>query len=112
MHHKHNGFHLIEVVISVALIAILVQLASPRYNHTRVKINKLNMLAKLNDIQFTLNQCYAKYGSYIACKQNGVEVSTDGYLITALGADSELDCYRWTLNDQQGYMFITSWGRK
>lgn len=99
MRSNNSGFHLIEVVISVALIAILVQLASPRFTQAQEKSNQLNMLARLSQMQLSLEYCYAKENSYLACKDmDGIEASSQLYTITLLSPLNQTPCYRWVVN--------------
>lgn len=113
MRAKNSGFHLIEVVISVAVIAILVQLASPRYNQAQEKSNQLNILAKISETQLALEYCHAKVNSYVACKdEDGVEATRQSYTITVVSPLAETPCYRWVMNEKNNLQVYGRDGRE
>ena len=62
---KHSaGFTLIELMIVVAIIAILTAIAYPAYNKYVLRSRRSDAYAALNQWQAVMERCYAQYFSY------------------------------------------------
>lgn len=61
---KAKGFTLIELMIVVAIIAIISAIAVPSYQDSVRKGNRADGLAAITDTAQRLERCYTSYGSY------------------------------------------------
>ncbi len=61
---KLVGFTLIEVLIVVAIIALLASLTLPSYRHSMQQSKRLDAIAALLDLQLTQARYLAEHGSY------------------------------------------------
>jgi len=74
---KHAGFTLIELMITVAVIAILATIAVPSYQAQLRKTRRAEAQAGLMELQnfmerfFTLNSCYQDKGADKSCAATG-----------------------------------------
>lgn len=61
---RPSGFSLIELMIVVAIIAILTAIAYPAYTKYIYRSRRSDAYAGLNQAQTVLERCYAQYFSY------------------------------------------------
>ena len=61
---RHNGFTLIELMVTVAIIGILAGLAYPSYMESVKRSNRAEAKADLTDVAQRLQRCYTLYGKF------------------------------------------------
>ena len=64
MKYKNSGFTLIEVMIAVAVVAIIAAIAYPSYQDQLEKGRRADGKALLTNMSQQLERCYTKFGSY------------------------------------------------
>lgn len=65
---RHGGFTLIELMITVAIVAILSAIALPTYRQYVLRAHRSDALSTLSQSQATFERCYAQNFSYLtAC---------------------------------------------
>lgn len=75
---KHKGFSLIELMITVAVIAILAAIALPSYQQYVQRTNRADAkMALLNQAQ-AMERCYTVNNTYVGCNLVRA-VSEDGH---------------------------------
>jgi type IV pilus assembly protein PilE len=62
---RHRGFTMIELMITVALVAILSAIALPTYRQYILRAHRSDALSILSQDQATLERCYAQNFSYL-----------------------------------------------
>lgn len=103
---EHSGFSLVELLITLVIIAVLVGIAYPSYMTHMVKVRRSNGVIALMDLAAQLEQYYNDYHSYsgatlknLNVKNNDfykleiADVSDVGFLIKAIpfGAHADKD---------------------
>jgi type IV pilus assembly protein PilE len=61
---KHSGFTLIELMITVAVIAILAAIAYPSYQDQVRKARRSDAISTLGDAAQRLERCFSQYYAY------------------------------------------------
>lgn len=64
MKKREQGFTLIELMIVVAVVAILSAIAYPSYQNSVRKTNRADAMSTLLDTAQRLERCYTSFGSY------------------------------------------------
>jgi len=90
MKSKNSGFTLIEVMIAVAVIAIIASIAFPAYQDQAQKTRRADGKALLGNVSQQLERCYTRFGSYnnAGCSvTNGDSIDSDDnfYNVTLAG---------------------------
>lgn len=114
IHSKNHGFSLIELMITIAIIAIIVTIAFPSYNRYVIQTNRAEGKAITMQVAQTLERCFTRYASYVDedCPvQNGNTVTSENdkfdvtvastattFTLTATPDRSDPECATLTLN--------------
>ncbi len=104
MNFKNKGFTLIELMITVAVVAILVSIAIPNYRDYVLRAKITEGTSILTSLSIKLEQFYQDNRTYVgACENNSIapipsnlkyfniscEVTEQGYLIKATSKDND-----------------------
>lgn len=75
------GFSLIELMVTVAIVAILAAIAIPSYRSYVMQGNRTDAIRSLTFYQQALERCYSQNYTYVGCAQIPAMpvASTDGY---------------------------------
>lgn len=79
MKHNNLGFTLIEIMIVVAIVAILAAIAIPSYQDQAIKTRRSDGMAALTNAAQQLERCFSQNGKYTACPgyADGAPVTSD-----------------------------------
>ncbi|NCD07949.1 MAG: prepilin-type N-terminal cleavage/methylation domain-containing protein [Negativicutes bacterium] len=61
---RHNGFTLIELIVVIAILAILVGIAIPRFMNANMSARGSKILADMNACESAINIYYIKTGAF------------------------------------------------
>ncbi len=112
---RYGGFSLVELVIVLAIVAILVGIAYPFYSQYRVRADRSDATSTLMDTWMALERCFVEELDYRACREQVPERSErglyeieldaepHGFTLTAVPApdgpqEADEACTRFTLN--------------
>ncbi len=70
---KHSGFTLVELLVVMAIIALLVSIAAPRYFHSVDKARESSLRANLAVMRDSIDKYYSDHGRYPTQLQELVE---------------------------------------
>lgn len=70
---KHSGFTLVELLVVMAIIALLVSIAAPRYFHSVDKAREASLRANLTVMRDSIDKYYSDHGRYPNQLQDLVE---------------------------------------
>ncbi len=120
--HQSRGFTLVELMITVGVIAILAAVAWPLYEQQSIKQRRSDAVTGLTTAALEMDRCYSDSGKYAAACLTTVSSpkgyytinvavpNSDSYTLTAAPAagspqNKDQDCTTLTLNQlgQQGY---------
>lgn len=88
-----RGFTLIELMITVAILAIIVGIAVPAYNNQVQKTRRADGQSALLSAAQQLERCFTTTNSYVGCSFNSS--SQDGfYAISLVAENSDEQTYK------------------
>ncbi len=116
---KRRGFSLIEILIVIAVVAILVSIAVPSYTAFVLRANRTTAMEAVLESSACLERIYSRTGAYVydgTCKTTpkGYKKlviknidSGQGYLITAVPKDGQAKdpCYKLRM-DHKGRKLV------
>jgi type IV pilus assembly protein PilE len=74
-----RGFTLVELMIVVAIIAIIAAIALPSYNRQVEKSRRADAQSALMNAAQTLERCFTRTNTYVGCDDNLPDESPDGF---------------------------------
>ena len=95
---RQKGFTLIELMVTVAIVAIIAAVAYPSFTKSAMKGRRADAKAALNQHAQALERCYATYGVYNSTNC-GTEVNSSQAFISAT---SQKQYYTITANTLNG----------
>jgi type IV pilus assembly protein PilE len=122
MMRRNTGFTLIELMIAVAIVAILSSVALPAYNNYVMRGKIAEATSKLPELRMRMEQWYADNRSYedascvpaearyftYSCPS---EPDANSYTLQAQGkADQGMGDFTYTLNQANAKTSTTPWG--
>lgn len=81
MRGRHAGFTLIELMIVVAIVAVLVAIAYPSYREQVIKTRRAEGRAALADVAQRMERCFTRFSAYdnAACAGTAAATSEGGW---------------------------------
>ncbi len=80
--HKHSGFTLIELMIVVAVVAILASIAFPAYSSFVRQSNRTDATKTMQLAAQSMERCYSRRFTYVGCNVNGTVMSNGSTMQT------------------------------
>ena len=80
--HKYEGFTLIELMIVVAIVAIIASIAFPAYSSFTKQANRTDATRTMQLAAQSLERCYSRRFTYLACNVNGTTMNNGSTLTT------------------------------
>jgi type IV pilus assembly protein PilE len=82
-HQKHaSGFTLVELMVVVAVVAILATIAFPSYSSFVRQSNRTDATRTMQFAAQSLERCYSRRFTYLACNVNGTVVNNGSTIQT------------------------------
>lgn len=91
-HRKNQGFSLVELLVAIAVVGILVSIATPRYTHFIEKQRRVDAHHLLLENRSRLTRCFTFRGSYTDCRLR-TESKEEHYTL-----NSSITATTWTLS--------------
>lgn len=81
-HRNSKGFTLVELMVTVAVVAILASIALPAYTNFTRQANRTDATKTLQLAAQSLERCYSQRFTYLACNVNGTVVNNGSTMNT------------------------------
>jgi type IV pilus assembly protein PilE len=79
---RTKGFTLVELMVTVAVVAILASIAIPAYSSFTRQANRTDATKTLQSAAQSLERCYSQRFTYLACNVNGTVVNNGSTITT------------------------------
>ena len=79
---RSKGFTLVELMVTVAVVAILASIAIPAYTGFTRQANRTDATKTLQLAAQSLERCYSQRFTYLACNVNGTVVNNGSTVTT------------------------------
>lgn len=86
MRNKELGFTLIELMITVAVVALLAAIAYPSYRNQIMRSNRTEAKIALLSAAQSLEKCYTTANTYVGCTPSVLGNTPNGKYTVAAGA--------------------------
>ncbi len=73
----NRGFHLIELLIVMSLIALLTTISAPIYSHFMLQAHRLEASLALQKASLSLEYYYQEHGTYVGANLTTLHIPTD-----------------------------------
>lgn len=98
-----RGFTLTELMIAVAIVAILAAIALPAYTNYVTRTNRAEAQQMLSETAQALERCFTRFGSYRAqacqvSQQSNFPIVSPGGLYSMVWGDQEIEDSTFTLS--------------
>jgi type IV pilus assembly protein PilE len=82
-HGKHNsGFTLVELMVTVAVVALIASIALPGYSNFTRRANRTDVTKTMQLASQSLERCYSRRFTYLACNVNGTVMNNGSTMQT------------------------------
>ena len=97
-----SGFTLIELMIAVAILAIVIAIAVPAYTNYVTRTNRTDGHQLLSETAQALERCFTRFGSYTATncaigQSGGFPIDSENGWYSLEWTDQEIDATSFTL---------------